>query len=414
MREKIRLLTLNKFFSSSVVMVIGTNVVNVFNYIYHFLMGRMLGPSSYGELAALISIVGLLLIIPSSFGLAITRMVATEAKDKHVKRALNKIIHLALIFSFCFSIVFFATVPVISNYLRITNTWSVVFVGLFFSFSMVGFVYKSILQGLFKFGRFISSAIGETAVKLLLGVLLVSLGYGSFGALGAIFIGAALGLFLAKYWVGDFLKVDKEEDLNRKYLRELFLFSVPVTIYTIAQTSLFSADLILVKHFFPNFEAGLYAALSSLGKIILFGASPVVFVMFPMISQKYSNKEKYSKIFLLSLGFTILVCLSLLALFYFVPSYVIRYSVGSSYLGATGILFLFGVFMSLVSLSSLLVNLQLAVKRTKVVILPSIAAISQITLINFFHSSLYQVIFISIMITTILLGSLIIFSFSKK
>lgn len=395
-------------------MIIGTNVINLFNYIYHFLMGRMLGPSSYGELAALISIVGLLLIIPSSFGLAITRMVATEAKDQHVKRALNKIIYLAIIFSFCFSIIFFALSPIISNFLKISNVWSVIFAGLFFTFSMVGFVYKSILQGLLKFGRFISATIGETAVKLFLGVFLVNLGYGSFGALGAIFIGAALGLFLAKYWVGDFLKVERQENFNRKYLKELLLFSVPVTIYTIAQTSLFSSDLILVKHFFPNFEAGLYAALSSLGKIILFGAGPVIFVMFPMISQKYSSNEKYSKIFFLSLGFTLLVCLSLLSLFYFFPSYVIRFSVGSSYLGATGILFLFGVFMSLVSLSNLLINLQLAIKRTKVVILPSLAAIAQIVLINFFHSDLYEVIYISIILTIILLFSLVIFSFSKK
>lgn len=395
-------------------MIVGTNIVNFLNYIYHFLMGRMLGPSGYGELAALISIVGLLLIIPSSFGLAITRMVATEAKDKQAKQALNKIIHLAIIFSLCFSVIFFALAPIISNYLKISNIWSVIFAGLFFTFSMVGFVYKSILQGLLRFGRFISSTIGETAVKLFLGVFLVSLGLGSFGALGAIFIGAALGLFLAKYWIGDFLKVDSAEKVNRKYIKELFIFSLPVTVYTVAQTSLFSADLILVKHFFPNFEAGLYAALSSLGKIILFGAGPVVFVMFPMISQKYSNKEKYNSIFTLSLVFTLLVCLFLLTLFYLFPGYVIRFSVGSSYLGASGMLFLFGIFMSLVSLSGLLINLQLAVKRTKVVILPSLAAIAQIILINFYHSSLYQVIFISIAITAMLFFSLVLFSFSKK
>lgn len=414
MREKIRLIAFNKFFSSSVIMIVGTNIVNLFNYIYHFLMGRMLGPSAYGELAALISIVGLLLIIPTSFGLAITRMVATEAKDKHVKSALKKIVYMALVFSFCFSLIFFAIAPIISDYLRISNIWSVIFAGLFFTFSMVSFVYKSILQGLLRFERFISSMIGETAVKLFLGVLLVNLGYGSFGALGAIFIGAMLGLFLAKHWVGDFLKVDGEKKDTNKHIKELFLFSLPLTVYTIAQTSLFSADLILVKHFFPNFEAGIYAALSSLGKIILFGAGPVVFVMFPMISQKYSNREKYARIFFLSLGFTLLVCGALLALFYFIPDYVIRYSVGSSYLGATGILFLFGVFMSLVSLSNLMINLQLAIKRTSVVILPSIAAIAQIVLINFFHSSLHEVIIISIIIAMLLFFGLFIFSLSKK
>lgn len=404
----------SKFFSSSVIMIIGTNIVNLFNYVYHFLMGRMLGPSSYGELASLISLVGLLLIIPSSFGLAITRMVATETKGSHIKQVLNKIINKALIFSFGFSALFFALTPIITDYLKISNVWSIVIAGLILTFSMLGFVYKSILQGLLRFGRFVSATIGETAVKLFLGVFLVYLSFGSPGALVAILIGSALGLILAKYYIGDFLKVDEKETVKRKYLKELFLFSVPVTIYTVAQTSLFSADLILVKHFFPDFEAGLYAALSSLGKIILFGSGPVIFVMFPMVSQKFSNNEKYFKIFLLSLGFTVTVCSFVLALFYFFPDYIIRFSVGPSYLEASGTLFLFGIFMSLVSVSNLLVNLSLALKKIEVVILPAFAAIAQIILINFYHSSLLEVILISITVTSFLLAGLVIHNIAKK
>ena len=40
------------------------------------------------------------------------------------------------------------------------------------------------------------------------------------------------------------------------------------SIQALAFTSFFTTDLILVKHFFPPFEAGIYAALSTLGKII--------------------------------------------------------------------------------------------------------------------------------------------------
>lgn len=401
-----------KFFFSSLVVIFGTNIINLFNYIYHFVMGRMLGPSSYGELAALISLVGLLLIIPSSFGLALTRMVATESKNS-IKHTLNKIIKMVLIFCLMFSVVFFSLAPIIAQYLKVTNIWSVVIAGSFFTFSMLGFIYKSILQGLLKFSLFVSATIGETGVKLFLGVLLVYLGYGSFGALGAISLGAILGLVMAKFFVGDFFKGGQKEKISNKYISDLFLFSVPITVYTISQTSLFSADLILVKHFFQDFDAGLYAALSSLGKIIFFGAGPVVMVMFPMVSQKFSNKEKYHKIFFLSLIFTLSVCSMMLALFYFFPEHIIKFSVGSPYLKVSNILFLFGVFMSLVSLANLLINFQLALKRTKVVILPALAAISQIVFINYFHSSLYQVILVSIISTICLLTGLIIFSLRR-
>jgi O-antigen/teichoic acid export membrane protein len=135
--------------------------------------------------------------------------------------------------------------------------------------------------------------------------------------------------------------------------------------------------------------------------------------MFPMVSQKFSNNEKYDKIFFFSLIFTLSVCSLMLSLFYFFPEYIIKFSVGSSYLKASNMLFLFGIFMSLVSLANLLINFQLALRRTKVVFLPALAAISQIVFINYFHSSLYQVILVSIISTLCLLTGLIIFSLKR-
>lgn len=414
MIEKFKILRLNRFFSASLLMITGNNIINLFNYIYHFVMGRMLGPTSYGELATLISLVGLLLIIPSSFGLAITRLVAIKSDNPKVKHTLKLILQKTLLVGFVISLIFCLVSPVIASYLKISNIWFVIMIGVFFTFSLVSYVYKSILQGLLKFEKLILTTMGETFAKLILGVLFVYLGYGIFGALGAILLGAILGLIIAKQFVGNFLNFAKPAELKGENFKDLFLYSVPVTIYTIAQTSLFSADLILVKHFFPSFQAGLYAALSSLGKIIFFGAGPIIFVMFPIVSQRFARKENFSKIFFLSLAFTILVCSLVLIVYYLFPEMVIIASVGSQYLQAASILFLFGIFMSLISVSNLLINFMLSLKRTWVVILPTIAAILQIILINFFHSSLVEVIYISIGISFCLLVSLTIFSLIKN
>lgn len=414
MMEKFKTLRLNRFFSASLLMIAGNNIINLFNYVYHFVMGRMLGPTSYGELATLISLVGLLLMIPSSFGLAITRLVATKSDDPKVKHTLNLILQKTLLVGLGISLVFCLVSQIITSYLKISNLWFVIMIGVFFTFSLIAYVYKSILQGLLKFEKLILTTMGETFAKLVLGVLFVYLGYGIFGALGAILLGAILGLIIAKQFVGNFLSFAKPAKLRNENLKDLFLYSVPVTIYTIAQTSLFSADLILVKHFFPSFQAGLYAALSSLGKIIFFGAGPIIFVMFPIVSQRFARKENFSKIFFLSLAFTLLVCSVVLTIYYLFPEMVIIASVGSKYLQASGILFLFGIFISLISVSNLLINFMLSLKRTRVVILPTIAAIAQIVLINYFHSSLTEVIYVSIAVSFCLLVSLTIFSLIKN
>lgn len=414
MKEKLKKLRLNHFFSASLLMIIGNNVINLFNYIYHFVMGRMLGPSSYGELASLISLVGLMLIIPSAFGMAITRLVATGSDEPKNRQTLKWVIKTVFIFSIIISLLLCLISPLISGFLRISNNLFVVLIGAFFTVTMIAYVYKSILQGLLRFGKLIFSTTAETFTKLILGILFVYFGFNVLGALGAILIGALLGLIIARSFTGNFLDSGKKGEVDKEKVKDLLLYSVPVTIYTISQTSLFSADLILVKHFFPDFEAGLYAALSSLGKIIFFGAGPVIFVMFPMISQRFAKKENYHKIFLLSLGFTLAVCASLLTIYYFVPELVIKASVGPQYLQASKTLFLFGVFMTLVSISNLLTNFMLSLKRTRVIILPAIAAAAQVVLINYFHSSITEVINISIIVTALLTISLAIFSYLRK
>lgn len=414
MINKLKALRFNKFFSASILMIFGNNLINVFNYLYHFIMGRLLGPSGYGELATLISLVGLLLIIPTSFGLAIARLVATSSEDPKAKHLLNWLIKKTFIASLIVSLFFCLASPFISSYLKISNNLFVILIGVFFIFSMLSYIYKSILQGLLKFSSLVLSTLGETLAKLIIGLILVYMGYGVFGALGAILLGAILGLIISKKFVGNFLTLKNPKAVNTHHLKELVLYSVPVAVYTIAQTSLFSADLILVKHFFSAFDAGLYAALSSLGKVIIFGSGPIILVMFPMISQKFAKKQNYIRIFLLSLAFTLLVCFSVLGLFYFVPELVIMSSLGAHYLQAAPILFLFGAFISLISISNLLINFMLSLKRTKVVIFPTIAAIGQIVLINYFHNSLLEVINISVIVGFCLLVSLSVFALVKK
>ena len=53
-------------------------------------------------------------------------------------------------------------------------------------------------------------------------------------------------------------------------------------------------DVILVKHYFSADEAGHYAALSQLGKIIIFGTGAIASVMFPLVVERFEKHEMYS------------------------------------------------------------------------------------------------------------------------
>ena len=71
-------------FSGSAIVFVGNMTANVVNYLYHLIMGRMLGPVEYGVLASLYSVLYLVGIIPSSAATTKTAMSATLAPRERI------------------------------------------------------------------------------------------------------------------------------------------------------------------------------------------------------------------------------------------------------------------------------------------------------------------------------------------
>lgn len=391
-------------------MMIGSNSVSFLNYMFHLIMGRMLGPANYGELASIISLVSLLGIIPTSVNLVVIKYISA-AKDKRELAALvswlrKKILMVAGVAS----VIIFVTSPLISSFLNIDKTFFLTLVAISFFFSMQALLNRSILQGLLRFKEMVLTLLIEVGAKLLISVVLVYLGFQVFGALTGFTLSTVFGWYIAS------LLIPRSKGLLAPAnISKMLVFIIPVTIQGIATTSLISSDVILVKHFFISSDAGIYAALSTLGKIIFFGAGPISAVMFPLISQRAARGENYKKIFIFSLIATAALATVILLLYWLFPGFAVRLLFGPGYLEAANLLIWFGLFISFFTLSYLLVNYGLSLGKTSIVILPSLAAALQILIIWFFHQNLFTVVFISVVLSALLLLSLLIyFTYAKQ
>ena len=409
--RKILNLMKHPLFSGSAIMVVGSNSVSAVNYLYHLAMGRMLGPASYGELASLISLIGLLGIIPASVSLMIVKHVAS-AKNEH---EINSLVGWFKAKIFRASLLFFIAVliasPFIASFLNISGVSYLILIAISFLFSLQASLNRSILQGLLKFKEMVISILVENSAKLIISIFLVYLGFQVGGVMVALVVSALLGLYITNIYLKS--KSSKKVILPPD-VKSMLAFTIPVGIQTIATTSLYSSDLILVKHFFSAHEAGIYAALSTLGKIIFFGTGPIGAVMFPLVSQRNALGKPHKKIFLYSLFATLILSLGVLAVYLWFPKLAIRLLYGSAYLEASTLLVWFGIFISLFTLSSLMINYSLSLGKTRVVLLPLIAAVIQIIMIWFFHQSLLEVVTISIIITALLLVGLLIYSTYRR
>ncbi len=407
MKKYLKEVIRHPLFSGSAIMVLGSNSVNALNYLYHLIMGRLLGPANYGELAALLSIIGLIGIIPGSINLVFIKYISATKTEERLINLVNWLKKRLFKASLIFSLIIVIASPSIASFLHIEKLSYLILIAVSLPFSISALLNRAILQGVLKFKEMILSVMMENAVRLILSVLLVFLGFRVGGAMLALVIAAIVGWYLTARFIH---YPNKEEADVSPEIKSMFLYSVPVLIYTIANTSLYSSDLILVKHFFPSHDAGLYASLSTLGKIIFFGAGPIGSVMFPIVSQRHAKGLGYRKIFLYSFLATVALSLSILLLYWLFPHVAINILYGSAYLQSANLLIWFGIFITLFTLSSLLINFNLSLGRVKVVIFPLIAAITQIIAIWIYHKTLFDVVLISIIVSALLLVSIFIYS----
>jgi len=397
----------NPLFSGSVLMVGGSMAINVVNYFYHLIVGRLLGPIDYGILASLFSILYIVGIIPTSTSVAIVKFVSSCKKSNEISLAYRSINRFIFMIALILSGMMIIISPVIANFLHIDNIFLVMLISPILFFSLITLVNQSTSQGLLRFGGYILPGFISSIGKLLFGILFITLGFSVFGAMGAIVIGAFFAYLTS---IPSIYNIANKKLTKTTYdMKPFFKYSLPVLVQALAFTSIFTVDVLLVKHYLSPFEAGIYAALSTLGKIIFFASAPVSSVMFPIVAKRKVNNEGYMKIFFISFGITTVIGVVITLIFWLLPELTIEILYGKAYLSAKSDLVFMGIFVLFYSLSNFLLNFLLSVSKTTVVIFPLLAAIIQPILIYFYHDSISGIVKVSMYVTIAMFLSISVF-----
>lgn len=386
----------------------GTMVGNVIAYLYHLFIGRILGPTAYGELAALLSFLYILnaptsvlqTILTKFFSILKARRSLGQAKYLWVTVTKKVLLYEAI-----GMVLVLPTLPFLASFLHLNSWYYLLFLYFIFATTLIVFVNISTLQGL---QNFVATGIVPTVggfLRLLFGVLAAPFGVGS--VLLSNIASNILGYGAYGPSLMTLLKT-KSEKISLKELR-VGEFSVPALVAVLSITALFSQDVLLVKHFFSAYEAGIYSSLSILGKIIFFASYSIGTVMYPVVSERTEQGVKSGRVVALGLGTVALISFGIAVVFFVFPSFVVRALYGTSYIDAALHLGQFGIFMSFFSLSYLLTNMCLGQNKMRVWVFPFIAAVLQASFITISHRSLGQIVSINTVVTTLLFFSLLLY-----
>lgn len=399
MRKKISQAISHPLISGSAIVFAGTLFANLFHFIFNLFMSRTLSVSDYGTLASLVSVILLFALIADSFIPTIVHFSSIHFAKKELG-AVASIFFEVSRFSFfvgAFIIVTFLIFQTpISDFLKINN----IFLILILSFTIfLSFFYsanRAMIQSMLSFKYLSFLSILGAFIKVALGIFFIKLGFGVAGAMWAFLIS-----FLVPYIVSFIpLKFVFSKTKNTSIINftTLAKYGGPATLSILGLTSFITSDMILVKHFFSVKDAGIYAGLSLIGRVIYFFSAPIGLVMFPLIVQRHAKQEKYKNIFLLSVFLVSLASILITGFYYLFPEFVIKlFLKREEYLVIKQMLWIFGMYISLYSIASVVTSFFLSTKKTKIFIPILLMAILQIILIFFIHDSFMHVILMSML-----------------
>jgi len=415
---KIKALFLSKKFlkqeliKGSIYIFIGGIFANIFNFLFNLFMSRNLAVEDYGILASVISLIGLVTtpvgaVIPTVINFAGSRFAKEEYEE--IRIFFLKIIKPLILIGFIFLFSFIIFTKSIGDFFHIKDQSLVVTAGFIVFVVYVGVINGGLLQAklAFKFISFLN--LITSLIKLLIGVFLVFLGFNLKGVMWALALSSVVPFFIS-FIPLRFVFRSQRHVSNTIHFKNLLSYGIPSSLATLGLASLISTDILLVKHFYDPQQAGVYAGLSLVGRAVFFLTAPIGTVMFPLVVQKYARNESYSNILKTAIALVFIPSI-LISIFYFLyPDFVIGFFIKNKiYLSASRLLGLYGIFITIYSLISLLVYYFLSIKKTKVYIVVIFSAIAQALLITLYHDSLLKVVIISLIVSTMLLISLLFY-----
>jgi O-antigen/teichoic acid export membrane protein len=368
-------------------------VLSLGGFLFHAIASRHLGVSAYGAFYALISlytIVG----VPVSFFPPVIAKYSAEFyalhDDGHVRGLIRWIMRAFAIIGGVYVVAGVVFAIPLSAFLHVAP-WEIPIIGLMSAIGVLASTMRSIGQGLHAFGAYAWSLAGEGVVKVLALVAAAWLGLTVFGATGAFLCGMTAGaVVIAAPLLQRYSNVVPAPVILD--WRRIFVTSSGAAVLMVTTTTMGFADVLLVKHFFPSEQAGLYAAASLCGKILFYFVGFVPSVLIPQATLRHARGERTRRILWAAMLFILTVSVIGIVVFLHFGGTVLHILTGSAFDAALPLLPAYAGAMAALAMTISLGSYGISTHRLAFVVPLLLATLATIALIALVHPTLERVV----------------------
>ncbi|MEK6889316.1 MAG: oligosaccharide flippase family protein [Nanoarchaeota archaeon] len=368
----------------SIILLITINLFNLLNFIYNILMARFLTLAEYGALTTLIYFIVIFAVFSESIQAVIARYSTREDNLGKLKNIIKKSFKKATLFSVFSYVIFLLLSIFLTSLLKISYSL-LALTGIMIFVSFLIPITRGVLQGKKLFQPFGWNMVLEGGVKLILSFILVSIGFGIYGALLGIIFGSIIALFISKLSLGQIFSA-KEKDSETP---NIYSYTKPVFMVMLSVVLFLSIDIIFARIFFSPDLVGAYAISSTIAKIIFIGTQPISKAMFPFTSE-IKNRVEAKKPFFSSLKLVVLLTFVALLIVYFFPESIVKLYAGRNIFEASSILIYLSLSTSFLAITNMVLFYSLSIGRTRYLPILIIFVAIQAILLSIFNNSLLQ------------------------
>ena len=379
----------------SAILLFSTGLVAITNLLYNILIARMLGAAGFGDASALYTLLMLLSAVTLSFQIVTSKFIARNSEILVRAQIYASMLRRAWQVGLGIALLLAAGGTYLKSYFNLPAQHDLLLLAIATGVYIPLGVRRGKMQGCYDFRGLAINVVVEVAVKLGGALLFLHFGMGVTGVMTAVLLS-----IVAAYLAGR----PGAQYRARSGLIKVARFGegLQAVLYFVGQVILSNLDILLVKHFFPVSEAGIYAAVALVGRVVFMLSWSVVSSMFPVSASHTQRQVGRSVLYtgLLLVGTVTSIFIAAVAL---VPEAVWIMLLGKAFLLATpgafsALLTQYALMTGIYSIAVVIMMYEIS-RRTGIAAWVQLgASVMLAAAIWRYHDSLYQVILVQVFV----------------
>lgn len=369
---------------------VSSTLVHLGNYVYNLIMGRWLGPEQFAEISLIVTLLLVLTFVTTTLQTTAAKFAAARHAEGD-KAGLLQLRAYLLQWSrrvgWPFAALMILGSPMWASFFKSPSVWPYIILGVGIPIYLSQGVHRGILQGRTRFPRLAGSYQAEMWVRLGAAIALVASGLAVNGAVAALTLS-----FVASWLIVRNGADERVPPMTPERALEIRTFVTSTVALLVGEILINHSDVLIVKHFFEPADAGLYAGLALIGRVVFFATWSIVTVIFPIVAQRHQRGEPHAKLFWMAFGGVAAACVAVVVGAYMYPEPVIQILLGDAYLVMAPLLWKYALATSLFAVANTVVTYELAVGRTFGGVMTATAGGLQVILLWFVHADAAQVV----------------------